>query len=50
MNLKSYTEKAQEAVLGAQKLANRSHHPEIEPEHLLLTLAERRWPRRKPSD
>ena len=40
MNLKSYTEKAQEAVLDAQKLANRSHHPEIEPEHLLLTLAE----------
>ena len=40
MNLKKYTEKAQEAVLAAQQRAERSHHPEIEPEHLLLTLAE----------
>ena len=40
MNLTRYTEKAQEAVLAAQQLAERSHHPEIEPEHLLLTLVE----------
>ena len=38
MNLKRYTEKAQEAVLAAQQLAERSHHPEIEPEHLLQAL------------
>ena len=40
MNLKRYTEKAQAAVLAAQELANRSHHPQIEPEHLLLTLVD----------
>ena len=40
MNLTRYTEKAQEAVLAAQQLAERSHHAEIEPEHLLLTLVE----------
>ena len=40
MNLKRYTEKAQEAVLAAQQLAERSGHPEIEPEHLLHTLVE----------
>ena len=40
MNLTRYTEKAQEAALGAQHLAERSHHPQIEPEHLLLTLVE----------
>lgn len=38
MNLKNYTEKAQEAVLGAQQLAERSHHPQIDPEHLLRAL------------
>ncbi len=40
MNLTRYTEKAQQAVLAAQQLAERSHHPQIEPEHLLLTLVE----------
>ena len=40
MNLNKYTEKAQEAVLGAQQLAERSNHPQIEPEHLLVTLVE----------
>ena len=38
MNLKRYTEKSQEAVLAAQRLAERHHHPQIEPEHLLITL------------
>ena len=40
MNLTRYTEKAQEGVLAAQQLAERSHHPQVEPEHLLLTLVE----------
>ncbi|HJN44540.1 MAG TPA: ATP-dependent chaperone ClpB [Vicinamibacterales bacterium] len=40
MNLKRYTEKAQEAVLAAQQLAQCSDHPQIEPEHLLLSLVE----------
>jgi ATP-dependent Clp protease ATP-binding subunit ClpB len=40
MNLNKYTEKAQEAVLGAQQLAERLTHPQIEPEHLLVTLVE----------
>ena len=35
-----YTEKAQEAIAGAQQLADREGHPEITPEHLLLTLVE----------
>jgi ATP-dependent Clp protease ATP-binding subunit ClpB len=38
MNINKYTEKAQEAILGAQQLADREGHPEITPEHLLLTL------------
>ena len=42
MNINKYTEKAQEAVLGAQQLADREGHPEILPEHLLLTLLEQR--------
>jgi ATP-dependent Clp protease ATP-binding subunit ClpB len=40
MNLQKYTEKAQEAILAAQQLADRERHPEITPEHLLLTLIE----------
>src|SRR5262245_28884707 len=40
MNLNKFTEKAQEAVLAAQQLAERSHNPQLEPEHLLVTLAE----------
>ncbi|HEV3485789.1 MAG TPA: Clp protease N-terminal domain-containing protein, partial [Vicinamibacterales bacterium] len=42
MNINKYTEKAQEAILGAQQLADREGHPEIVPEHLLLTLLEQR--------
>ena len=38
MNLNRYTEKAQEAVLGAQQLAEQAGHPEVVPEHLLLAL------------
>ncbi|HLF25766.1 MAG TPA: ATP-dependent chaperone ClpB [Anaerolineae bacterium] len=38
MNLNKFTEKAQEAVLEAQKLAEEYSHPAIEPEHLLLSL------------
>ena len=40
MNLNKYTEKAQEAVLAAQNLAESENHPQIEPEHLLVALAE----------
>ena len=38
MNLEKYTQKAQEAVLEAQRLAGESSHSQIEPEHLLLAL------------
>src|SRR5262245_1829724 len=40
MNIQKYTEKAQEAVVAAQQLAIREGHPEVTPEHLLLTLVE----------
>ena len=40
MNLNKYTEKAQEAILAAQRLAEQSNHAQIEPEHLLLALVE----------
>ena len=40
MNINKFTEKASEAVLAAQKLAETDGHPQIEPEHLLVTLAE----------
>ena len=40
MNINRLTEKAQEAVLGAQQLADRAGHPTIEPEHLLSSLVE----------
>jgi ATP-dependent Clp protease ATP-binding subunit ClpB len=40
MNLTRYTEKAQEAVLAAQQRAERAGHPELTPEHMLLTLIE----------
>jgi ATP-dependent Clp protease ATP-binding subunit ClpB len=40
MNLARYTQKAQEALLAAQQLAERENHPELEPEHLLLALVE----------
>ena len=42
MNINKYTEKAQEAVLGAQQLADREGHAEMLPEHLLVTLVEQR--------
>jgi ATP-dependent Clp protease ATP-binding subunit ClpB len=42
MNINKYTEKAQEAILAAQQLADREGNPEISPEHLLLTLVEQR--------
>jgi ATP-dependent Clp protease ATP-binding subunit ClpB len=40
MNINKYTEKAQEAVLAAQQLAESMSHPQIEPEHLLVALVE----------
>ena len=42
MNINKYTEKAQEAILTAQQLAEREGHAEILPEHLLLTLLEQK--------
>ncbi|HRV93442.1 MAG TPA: Clp protease N-terminal domain-containing protein, partial [Anaerolineae bacterium] len=38
MNLNKFTEKAQEAVLQAQRLAEEYSHSEIQPYHLLLAL------------
>ncbi|MEP7358454.1 MAG: AAA family ATPase, partial [Anaerolineales bacterium] len=38
MNLEKFTQKAQEAVLEAQKLAGEYSHSQIEPEHVLLGL------------
>ena len=40
MNINKYTEKAQEAIVGAQRLAEQLTHPQVEPEHLLITLVE----------
>jgi ATP-dependent Clp protease ATP-binding subunit ClpB len=40
MNLNKFTEKAQEAVLAAPQLASELNHSQVEPEHLLVTLAE----------
>jgi ATP-dependent Clp protease ATP-binding subunit ClpB len=40
MNLNTFTEKGQEAVLGAQTLATEQNHSEVTPEHLLVTLVE----------
>ena len=42
MNLNTYTEKAQAAVLAAQQLAEKASHAQIEPEHLLVSLIEQR--------
>ena len=42
MNLNKYTEKAQEAVLAAQQLAEDMSHAQVEPEHLLVALVEQR--------
>ncbi len=38
MNLDKFTQKAQEAVLDAQRLASEYSHAQVEPEHLLLAL------------
>jgi ATP-dependent Clp protease ATP-binding subunit ClpB len=40
MNLNKFTEKAQEAVITAPQLASELNHSQVEPEHLLVTLAE----------
>ncbi|MSO63010.1 MAG: ATP-dependent chaperone ClpB [Acidobacteria bacterium] len=40
MNLNKFTEKAQEAVLAAPQLASELNHAQVEPEHLLVMLAE----------
>jgi ATP-dependent Clp protease ATP-binding subunit ClpB len=40
MNLNKFTEKAQEAVVAAPQLASELNHAQVEPEHLLVTLAE----------
>ncbi len=42
MNINKYTEKAQEALLAAQQLAEQMSHAQIEPEHLLVALVEQR--------
>jgi ATP-dependent Clp protease ATP-binding subunit ClpB len=42
MNINKYTEKAQEAVVSAQQLAEQQSQAQIEPEHLLVALAEQR--------
>jgi ATP-dependent Clp protease ATP-binding subunit ClpB len=40
MNINKYTEKAQEALLGAQQLAEARNHSQVDVEHLLLALLE----------
>ena len=40
MNLNTFTEKAQEAIIAAPKLAASLSHAQVEPEHLLVTLGE----------
>ncbi|PWT85556.1 MAG: type VI secretion system ATPase TssH, partial [Blastocatellia bacterium] len=42
MNINKFTEKAQEAVVAAQQLAEQMNHAQVEPEHLLVTLVEQR--------
>jgi ATP-dependent Clp protease ATP-binding subunit ClpB len=42
MNINKYTEKAREAVAAAIELAQHHNNPQLEPEHLLVTLAEQR--------
>ena len=38
MDINRYTEKAQEALAGSQRLAGKMQHPQIDVEHLLLTM------------
>jgi ATP-dependent Clp protease ATP-binding subunit ClpB len=40
MNLNKFTEKAQEAILASPQLASELNHAQVEPEHLLVVLAE----------
>ena len=40
MNLEKYTQKSQEALLSAQRLAENYNHQAIEPAHLLLALVQ----------
>ncbi|MDM7998587.1 MAG: ATP-dependent chaperone ClpB [Dehalococcoidia bacterium] len=40
MNLNKFTEKAQEAILAAQQIAENSNHSQLDVEHLLLALLE----------
>src|SRR5262245_22323019 len=42
MNINKFTEKAQEAIVAAQQLAEQMNHAQVEPEHLLVTLVEQR--------
>src|SRR5215212_7327620 len=42
MNINKYTEKGREAVAAAIELAQQQNNPQLEPEHLLVTLAEQR--------
>lgn len=40
MNINKFTEKGQEAILVAQKLAEEKSHTQLEPEHLLVALVD----------
>jgi len=40
MNVNKYTEKGQEAIFAAQKLAEERNHTQLEPEHLLMALVD----------
>ena len=42
MNINKFTEKAREALVGAQELAEEMNHSQIEPEHLLVALIEQK--------
>ena len=42
MNINKYTEKARESVASAIDLAKQHNNPQLEPEHLLVALAEQR--------
>jgi ATP-dependent Clp protease ATP-binding subunit ClpB len=42
MDINKYTEKAQEAILTAQRLAEQMSHAQVDPEHVLTALTEQR--------
>ena len=48
MNTSKLTEKAQEAIVAAQRLAEDRHHTQLEPEHLLVALVTRRTASSRP--